>query len=247
MGAVNVGVKVRLFAGAADVAGARLLPEAVEPGTTVGQLAERLAGRYPQLQPLLKTAVWAVNWEYAAGDRVLEEGDEVALVPPVSGGSEGDFRLTDEPLSVDAVLARVAHPDAGAVVIFLGTVREHTGDLRTEALEYDAYRGMAERKMAEVADEAGEKWPGVRLAIVHRLGRVGIGEASVIIAASSPHRPEAFAACRHAIERIKEFVPIWKKELWAGGATAWVGDDTAAGDGAAARAGDGGRGSGAIG
>ncbi|MCG0239192.1 MAG: molybdenum cofactor biosynthesis protein MoaE [Firmicutes bacterium] len=130
--------------------------------------------------------------------------------------------MVAEPISPEAVAAKVADPTIGAVVTFIGTVREWTRGRQTIYLEYEAYPEMAVAQMERIAREIQEKWPGTRVAITHRVGRLQIGEASVVIAVGAPHRAEAFAACRHAIERLKQIVPIWKKEVWADGEE-WVG------------------------
>jgi molybdopterin synthase catalytic subunit len=130
--------------------------------------------------------------------------------------------ITTGPIDVAAVLDSVQSPLAGAVVLFLGTTREVTGDRRTESLEYESYGDMAEKKLAELAAEARRRWPLVGCAIVHRVGRVAVSEASVAIAVSSPHRDEAFAAGKWLIDALKQIVPIWKKENWADGGSQWV-------------------------
>ena len=131
-------------------------------------------------------------------------------------------RLTAEPIDYHALMEQVRRPDCGGVVAFLGTVRDLTGDRVTVALDYEAYPAMAERKMAEIEEEARARWPVGEMVLVHRLGRLEVGEVSVAVAVSCPHRAEAFEACRHAIDRLKEVVPIWKKENWADGASEWV-------------------------
>lgn len=142
------------------------------------------------------------------------------------GSSEGQVCwVTDKPLMVDDVMRLVNRPEAGAIVLFAGISRRYTGDRVTEHLEYDAYPSMAVSEMNKIVKEVEEKWPGTRVAMVHRTGVVDIGEASVLIAVSAPHRTEAFPAARYAIDRLKETVPIWKKEVWAGGEM-WVGDAT---------------------
>ncbi len=237
---LTISVDVLFFAGAAEAAGCRRLRAAVPAGATLADLAEALRQRFPRLGPFLPSLLWAVNEEYAPPERVLRQGDEVALIPPVSGGSRPATavaedgmacRLVRDPISVDDVLQRVTHPEAGAIVLFLGTVRARTGSAVTEALEYDAYPAMAEREMAAIAREASERWPGCRVAIVHRLGRLAVGEVSVVVAASAPHRAEAFAACRYAIDRLKQVVPIWKREFAPGGQPFWVHPDGGAGEG----------------
>jgi molybdopterin synthase catalytic subunit len=132
------------------------------------------------------------------------------------------IQLTNEPIDHNALTEMVRRPGAGAVVTFLGTVRDLTGEQATVALDYDAYPQMAERKLAEIEAEARSRWPIGEIALVHRLGHLDIGDVSVAVAVSCPHRHQAFDACRFAIDQIKERVPIWKKENWADGRTKWV-------------------------
>jgi molybdopterin synthase catalytic subunit len=160
-----------------------------------------------------------VNKRYADADATLAPGDEVALIPPVSGG---DFRLTDEPLSLDAVVREVASDGAGAVATFLGTVRNRSRGREVLYLEYEAYEGMAEETMASLAGDLSGRHELVAVAMHHRVGRVEIGEPSVAIAVSAPHRAAALAACREAIDTLKQTVPLWKKEVYEGGEE-WIG------------------------
>jgi MoaE-MoaD fusion protein len=163
--------------------------------------------------------LYAVNREYAAPDRVLVEGDEVALIPPVSGGA---FRLSGRPLSLEAVVAEVADERAGAIATFTGTTRRQSRGRDVVHLDYEAYEGMAEQVMGEIAAELEARYDLCGVAIHHRIGRVGIGETSVAIAVSAPHRADALAACRDAIDTLKERVPLWKKEVYEGGEE-WIG------------------------
>jgi molybdopterin synthase catalytic subunit/molybdopterin converting factor small subunit len=163
--------------------------------------------------------LYAVNRSYVERDRPLDDGDEVALIPPVSGGA---FRLTQEPIDVDAVIAEVADERAGAVATFLGTTRLHSRGRTVIHLEYEAYAGMAEQVMEEIAEKLKGKHELCEVAITHRVGRVGIGETSVAIAVSAPHRHAALAACQEAIDTLKETVPLWKKEVYEGGEE-WIG------------------------
>ena len=163
--------------------------------------------------------LYAVNKEYAQPTRLLAEGDEVALIPPVSGGA---FRLPDQPIDLPAVLADVADERAGAVATFLGTTRVRSRGRTVLHLEYEAYEGMAEQVMEEIAASLLSRYDLCRVAITHRIGRVGIGETSVAIAFSAPHRADALAACRDAIDTLKLEVPLWKKEVYEGGEE-WVG------------------------
>jgi molybdopterin synthase catalytic subunit len=132
------------------------------------------------------------------------------------------IQLTRDAIDYHRLTEQVRRPDCGAVVLFLGTVRDLTGDRVTVALDYEAYPGMAEKKLAEIEADTRGRWPVGEIAMIHRLGRLDVGEISVAVAVSCPHRAEAFAAGRHAIDRLKELVPIWKKENWADGTTEWV-------------------------
>lgn len=151
----------------------------------------------------------------------MAEGDEVALIPPVSGGLDL-FEVTESPLSLDVMARAVGQNTSGAIASFLGVVREFSRGRRVDHLEYDAYPEMAVAKMRQIGDEIHARWPVDRVAIVHRVGRLTVGEASVAIAVASPHRQEALQACAYAIKRLKEIVPIWKKEVWADGSE-WIG------------------------
>jgi MoaE-MoaD fusion protein len=200
-----VEVTVRLFAILRERAGAGSvtleLPEGARVRDAIDSLSELAEG-----VPL----VMAVNREYASEDHVLDAGDELALIPPVSGGSTQAapwVRVSEEPLSLDALATRVRDPRAGAVVTFSGVTRE------VERLEYEAYAEMAEERMAAIAAEAAERHGLCAVAVEHRVGAVPLSEPSVIVAASAPHRPEAFAGAREVIDRVKAEAPIWKKEI----------------------------------
>jgi molybdopterin synthase catalytic subunit/molybdopterin converting factor small subunit len=204
-------VTVRLFAGLRERAGwSRREIDAATVGdvwATLG-LGDEPAG-----------LLYAVNREYAGRDRELHDGDEVALIPPVSGGA---FRVTEEPLSLEAVVAEVADERAGGVATFTGTVRRQSRGREVQRLEYEAYAEMAEDVMAQLAGDLLGSHDLCAVAIHHRVGRLEIGEASVVIAVSAPHRQDALAACREAIDRLKETVPLWKKEVYEGGEE-WIG------------------------
>jgi len=163
--------------------------------------------------------LYAVNRRYAEREQELADGDEVALIPPVSGGA---FRVTAEPLSLEAVVEEVADESAGAVATFLGTVRRESRGRTVLYLEYEAYAEMAEEVMAQIAAELEQRYELWAVAIHHRVGRVEIGEASVAIAVSAPHRHDALAACKDAIDTLKQTVPLWKKEVYEGGEE-WLG------------------------
>ncbi len=193
----------------------------LQEGCTVGSMWESLAERHPALGPLRPHLRVAVNNEFAKAETVLKAGDTVALIPPVSGGS-GRCWISKDALDVRQVEAVVTRDQAGAIVTFQGVVRDHTGDRQVAHLEYEIYPEMAVAQLNAICDEVETRWPRCKAAIAHRYGKLAIGEASVVIAVSSPHRPEAFEGCRHAIERIKEEVPIWKKEVGPDGES-WVG------------------------
>jgi MoaE-MoaD fusion protein len=207
-----VTVTVKLFAGLRERAGWR--ERDVDGVTRVGEVWGVL-GLGPEPDGLL----YAVNKEYAPRERELADGDEVALIPPVSGGS---FRLSAEPLSLDGVVDEVRSEHAGAIATFVGTTRVESRGRTVQHLDYEAYEGMAEDVMAEIATALKEKYDLCEIAIHHRTGRVDIGEASVVIAVSAPHRQDALAACRDAIDTLKDKVPLWKKEVYGGGEE-WVG------------------------
>jgi MoaE-MoaD fusion protein len=207
-------VSIRLFAGLRERAGTGARTLELAEGATLGDVWPAL-GLGVEPSGLL----YAVNKRYANGDAPLADGDEVALIPPVSGG---DFRLTAEPLSLDAVVREVQRDEAGAVATFLGTVRNRSRDRTVLYLEYEAYEGMAEQTMAELAGRLTERHDLLAVAIHHRVGRVEIGEPSVAVAVSSPHRAAALAACKEAIDTLKETVPLWKKEFYEGGEE-WIG------------------------
>ena len=207
-------VSVRLFAGVRERAGSARRALELPDGATVADVWPRL-----ELGDEPTGLLYAVNREYAAADAALADGDEVALIPPVSGG---DFRLSGEPLSLDAVVREVAREGAGAIATFTGTVRDRSRDRAVIRLEYEAFEGMAEQTMASLAAGLKERYVLCEIAIHHRTGPVEIGEPSVMIAVSAPHRADALAACREAIDTLKQTVPLWKKELYEGGEE-WIG------------------------
>jgi molybdopterin synthase catalytic subunit/molybdopterin converting factor small subunit len=163
--------------------------------------------------------LYAVNKRYASRDTVLADGDEVALIPPVSGGA---FRLSEEPIDPAAVIREVSDPRAGGIATFIGTTRVESRGRTVHYLDYEAYGGMAEQVMTEIAEELKRRHDLCEVAITHRVGRVDIGELSVVIAVSAPHRSAALAACKEAIDTLKETVPLWKKEVYEGGEE-WIG------------------------
>jgi MoaE-MoaD fusion protein len=207
-----VAVQVRLFAGLRERAGWK--EREVDGVARVGDVWAKLdLGEEPA------GLLYAVNHAYADRDRQLVDGDEVAVIPPVSGGS---FRLSEQPLSLDAVVDEVRSERAGAIATFVGTTRVESRGRTVVRLDYEAYEGMAEQTMTEIAEELKVRYDLCEIAIHHRTGRVEIGEASVVIAVSAPHRQAALAACKDAIDTLKERVPLWKKEVYEGGEE-WIG------------------------
>jgi MoaE-MoaD fusion protein len=207
-----MGVKVKLFAGLRERAG---WSERDFDGITHVEDVWAALSLGPEPAGLL----YAVNREYVERGHELSEGDEVAVIPPVSGGS---FRLSADPLSLDAVVDEVRSDRAGAIATFVGTTRVESRGRTVEHLDYEAYEGMAEQVMAEIADELKQRYDLCDIAIHHRTGRVEIGDASVVIAISAPHRQDALAACKDAIDTLKTKVPLWKKEVYEGGEE-WIG------------------------
>jgi molybdopterin synthase catalytic subunit len=220
-------VRIRYFAMLREALGRAEETREVAAETTAGQLFDDVVTEVPRLAGFKKSVMLMVNQEYVSGDHRLRDGDELALIPPVSGGQGTGgclFRMTTEALDARAVEEVVAGPDSGAIVTFTGTVRDHARGKGVTALDYEAYPPAAEKMLERIGDEIRERWGIERVSIVHRYGLLQVGEASVVIAVAAPHRDEAFAACRHAIERIKEIVPIWKKEHYHDGAV-WVGSE----------------------
>ena len=207
-------VAIRLFAGLRELAGKRAAEIDLPDGSTAADIWSALdLGTEP---PGL---LLAVNKQYVPRDTVLVEGDEVALIPPVSGGA---FRLSEEPLSLEDAVREVASDDAGAIATFTGTTRARSRGRDVVRLEYEAYEGMAEAEMERITADLKARHSLIDVAIHHRVGVVGIGETSVVIAVSSAHRADALAACAEAIDTLKGTVPLWKKEIYVGGEE-WIG------------------------
>jgi molybdopterin synthase catalytic subunit/molybdopterin converting factor small subunit len=206
-----VSVRVRLFAGLRERAG--WSQREIDAATVADVWPALGLGDEPN------GLLYAVNKQYAPPETALADGDEVALIPPVSGGA---FLLSDEPLSLDRAVDEVRSDAAGAIATFTGTTRKESRGRDVSYLDYEAYEGMAEQTMIEIADDLKRRYELCAIAIHHRVGRVDIGDTSVVIAVSAPHRQDALAACRDAIDRLKEHVPLWKKEVYEGGEE-WIG------------------------
>jgi molybdopterin synthase catalytic subunit len=253
----NITVRLRVFAGLREALGFSDLALQVAPGSDVASVLAQLARRGPE-GALSRTRYGiAVNRAYAPLTTIVKHGDEIALLPPVSGGAARLFEISDKPISMDEVAGRVSGPDRGAIVCFAGVVRgitrardpegcwrnpegcwrnpegcwrnpegcwrdQHAAELTTDYLEYEAFPEMAEAAFAEIAAEVQARWPAVSaLSIVHRVGRLEVGDLAVVIAVAAGHRRDTFDACRHTIDRIKQIAPIWKKEVGSDGAI-WV-------------------------
>ena len=219
-------VRVVLFAKPRELVGTPNVDLALPTGATAADAWQHLSDRY-SLGPLPRAFRCAVNSEYARWDDRLAEGDELAIIPPVSGGAVGERRglvlLSENPIDRDAAIARIRSDQDGAVVVFEGVVREQSRGKTVRALVYEAYGAMAQRQMEMLGDEARRRWPVTDLAMVHRTGTLAVGDVSVVIAVAAPHRGPAFDACEWLIDELKRTVPIWKKEVYTEG-EAWIDD-----------------------
>ncbi|EFO78965.1 molybdopterin converting factor, subunit 1 [Oscillochloris trichoides DG-6] len=215
-------MQIRFFAGHRDIVGQTSQARQLEPGTTLAQLWHTLVAEYPQLEPYTGRLLYAVNQEFAEPERILGEGDEVAFIPPVSGGAPfSPFRICMEAIEPAPLVAYAQTAEDGAVVTFAGVVRNHSEGRATAYLNYEAYTDMATAVLVQLAGEAHQRWPIGRVAIHHRIGRLNIGETAVLVVVAAPHREAAFAAAAYMMDRIKEVAPIWKKEYWANGEAEW--------------------------
>jgi molybdopterin synthase catalytic subunit len=218
-----VRVRVRLFARYREATGQERLEIELPEGGTVETAWSAVVDRHPVLSPYRPFTLFAVGHDYVDAAHRLSPDDELCLFPPVSGGGGDVFKVVEHPLSPDAIAAEVDDPGAGGIVIFSGVVRNETGGRPVKFLEYEAHAPMAEAKMREIGADIRARWSGVRrVAMLHRTGRLEIGESSVLIAVSASHRGEAFEACRYAIDTLKRTVPVWKKEHFEDGEV-WVG------------------------
>jgi molybdopterin converting factor subunit 1 len=212
-------VNVLFFGLARDLTGFQSEQAVIAEGASLDELWCRYEARFPRLREMAGSLLAAVNEEIADRSRLLRDGDEVAFMPPVSGGACDDFfRLTRDPIPTQELARQLKAPSDGAVVVFEGIVRDHSHGRKTLYLEYEAYEPMAIRKMEEIGSEARRKFAIDGVGMIHRLGRLEIGETSVAIIVSAAHRRPAFEACQFAIDRLKQIVPIWKKEYFADGA-----------------------------
>ena len=219
-------VTVRLFAGVREAAGVPSVGVELAAPATIRDAVEAASRAVPGEWRLPKTVLLASNGEYGSNETVLENGDEVAIIPPVSGGAGAmtqEVTITDDPLDPEPLTEFVTTDVDGAVVTFLGVTRNHNEGRRVLYLEYEAYRPMADQMMAEIIGEMKSRYEIGRVAVAHRTGRVDIGETSMVVAVGAAHRRPAFEAALHFIDRLKQIVPIWKKEYFEGGEV-WIGD-----------------------
>jgi molybdopterin converting factor subunit 1 len=227
----KVQVKLLFFASLKDIVGSRQLDFDVPSGATVNDLLERLEARYPGLRPYRSIVLTSLNEDYVDRSTVVSDGDEVAIFPPVSGGASSEpviadrprevYRLTREAIDAREIADMILRPEDGALCIFEGVVRNNSKGKTTRYLEYEAYETMALKTMEEIGEFVRSAWEIGCVAIVHRLGRMEIGETSVAIIITSPHRRASFDACEYAIDRLKKIVPIWKKEFFDDGEV-WI-------------------------
>lgn len=219
-------VTISYFAAARELCGTGQEQLELASPITGTELLRLLAARHARLAPLVHRMRIAINGELASEASAVRPGDEVAVLPPVAGGSGERPAITSaisgEPLSVDRAIAAVAHPAAGGIAVFIGMVRDHADGKAVARLDYEAHEALAEKELRRVLEEIHAKDSGVRLCAIHRVGELKVTDLAVVVAASAPHRAEAFAACREAIEEIKKRVPVWKKEWSPEGTANWV-------------------------
>lgn len=224
--AAEIRVQVRCFAAVRECFGSDSLEVALPPGADLARLVEVLGDRQPRLRAL--RFAFAVNASYARADRVLQDGDVVALIPPISGGAPGSepFRLdlTESPLDPRALESEVRTDRDGAVVTFAGTTRNHNDGQDVVQLAYEAYAEMAQKVVAQLFEQAVARFGIARARIAHRLGVVPVGETCVLVVVAAEHRGPAFDACRFLMDRVKHEAPIWKRETLVRGGDRWVGE-----------------------
>jgi len=221
-----VTIEIRYFARCRELAGIDRESYQFSEMVTLAEVRAEIRLRHPALSPYLKATRLAVNQEFATDDMPVKDGDDIALIPPVSGGvgSSPQLVLSPEKIEQDAAAKLIASSDLqGALATFVGIVRRESQGKSVQHLDYEAFEEMAIAKLEEIANEAMERWPILQIAVVHRVGRVHVGEVAVSIAVGSSRRVAAFDGCRHMIERIKEDVPIWKKEVAEDGTHWWGG------------------------
>jgi molybdopterin synthase catalytic subunit len=217
-------IRIRYFASLREITGEGEEQLTMPGEATIADVRTILLTRYSQLRPILERCIYAVNRRYVSAKTILKEGDELVFIPPMGGGRPIEkplIQLTRERLDRDALIRAVSHHSVGGIVVFEGVVRDNAHGKQIRYLEYDAYEEMAVEQIRTIIAEAQQRWGIEHIAVAHRLGRLEIGEASVMIVVASPHRVEAFEACRYIIDILKQKVPIWKKEVATDGEV-WV-------------------------
>lgn len=217
-------IRVHYYAAARELAGCDSSTfEFPKPHASQDELRHAVSARFPALRAYLERMRLAVNGDFVDSSQVLQDGDRVDVLPPVAGGAPIVLcAITEERIDLEHVRTAVERPGAGGICVFHGVVRDQAEGKSVTHLHYEAHESLAEKEMRRVLDDVVAGHPDVRLAAVHRVGTLDVGEVAVCVAASAPHRAEAFGACREAIDRIKETVPIWKKEWDDGGEAHWV-------------------------
>jgi MoaE-MoaD fusion protein len=213
-------VKLLFFATLQDIVGARQLQLDVPAGSTIGDLLTRLEVSYPRIKDYRPVLLTAINEDYVGKDARISEGDEVAIFPPVSGGSPDANPLvviTRDPIDAQKIAREMLRGEDGAICVFEGVVRNNSKGKRTLHLVYEAYETMAQKKLEEIGHFVRQAWDIDHIALIHRLGHMDIGETSVAVIVTSAHRRAAFDACHYAIDKLKKVVPIWKKEFFEDG------------------------------
>jgi molybdopterin synthase catalytic subunit len=221
-------IRMRYFASFREITGQNEEILTLPAGASIADVRTLLLTHYPRLQPIMDRSSCAVNHSYVPPDTPLHDGDEVVFIPPVGGGMpsgvspmEPLISITREPLNRSALIEAVSHPGVGGIVVFEGVVRDNARGKQVRYLQYDVYPEMAIQQIRAIVTEAQQRWGVERVAVAHRVGRLEIGEASVIVVVATPHRDEAFEACRYIIDTLKTTVPIWKKEVATNGEE-WV-------------------------
>jgi len=225
-------VRVLFFASLKDIVGARELRLEVPAGATVSDVLAHLEGTYPRVKDYRPVVLTAVNEKYVEQNAPVEDGDEVAIFPPVSGGEVGSelltitrpqefYQITREPIDAQRISRQLLRDEDGAICVFEGVVRNNSKGKRTLHLVYEGYEPMALKQLEEIGSFVRQAWEIGCVAIIHRLGHMDIGETSVAVIVTSPHRRASFEACHYAIDKLKKVVPIWKKEFFEDGEV-WI-------------------------
>ncbi len=217
-------VSVHYYAAAKELAGCDSATLELSSATlTQDELRDLVISRFPALAGYLGRMRLAVNGDFVEASEIIRDGDRIDVLPPVAGGSPIVIcKISDEAISIDEVRKAVEHPGAGGISMFLGVVRDNADGKTVARLDYEAHETLAAKEMMRVLQGVADEHPDARIAAVHRVGKLGIGDVAVCVAASAPHRGDAFAACRKSIDRIKETVPLWKKEWGPDGEACWV-------------------------